>query len=661
MKGIHRKDAGSVRQLPPATNPQGPAGWFTLFALLAAACASTWFPYHYFFDETVMMTGLFLMLLLVLHGPVACISGALLAYGSTWLLVAPDPLFLAHVLKFAIVSWLYLMFKRRLVLAQAVFSLVLALPPFLFLLMLGAIQDPKGLSLVVTKELVHAQFEALAVEAFVEIGLPLLRQAWARRKASRSVASDNPNQQNRPHAMRVRVRSVLIYATFGPLMLCTELLFIFAGISSMQEIVGKARALTDGMASGIRREVDGWTIAERRSLALDGVIEAARLEDAFQYLSDGMPSQMVLFRQDGAEQLRFDGGAETLRVDWALASAIDLGQGLRLLTQTPLSTSLERAWSSGIFVQAFTLERQTVVVALPLRQVDDILNLQYQMLTTAGPFLMLALGLLLLVSRLLERSLNHLAEGTTGLLAALGGGQHMEIPSSGIMELDALADNFRFMNGTLDELFQELQAANEDLQAQSERLRRSEAELFRLAHFDVLTQLPNRFYLRKTLKDLIDAHQPFALMLIDLDRFKPINDLYGHHVGDLVLQEVGEAFRAVIGDSVETGRFACRLGGDEFVTVVAEAPDAPTHDGSQASDTPSRDMVRNLAQCLIDRISAPIHVAGLTVQVLASIGISRFPKDGIDAGVLLKQADQAMYRAKQQGGNAFAEGGMPDA
>ncbi len=636
--------------------PSGPAyassaNPVLLIMLIGAAVLSSCLPVYYFFDESFIFTGFFLLLLLGLYGPAACIVGAVLAHGAAWLLVNADPIHLLHVLQFIIVALLHVLLRRRLLLAQALFVMGIAVPFFLVALLLGFVHDPRELWLIVTKDLVHSLLDALVVEAFIVIGMPLLRRSWHRHvsphfRFSRRKTQDGASHPDTTVLVHVRMRSLLIYATFGPLLFCAMLLYLFAGLSSMREIVGKARGFTTSMASGMSREMAGWTNAERRSLSLNGVIEAARLEEAFRFLSRDMPAKLVLFYPDGTEQLHVHGSTEDVHIDWARAASIDLGDGLLLVAERSKPHLLHRSWADGLFVQSFTMERQAALITLPLRHVDDIIDLQYRMILTVGPFLLLSLGLLLTIGHVVVRALNRLAEGTTGLLSGLGGGNRPEIAPSGITEIDALADNFRFMSATLDELFQELQSTNEDLATQSEHLRRSEAEMFRLAHFDVLTQLPNRHYLRKTLHDFIASQRPFSLMLVDLDRFKPINDQHGHHVGDLVLQEVGRVFREVIGDSVEQGRFACRLGGDEFVAVVADL---------------SPDEVRQLAEKLIGEISAPIRVAGVTARVLASVGVSRYPDQGQDPGMLLKQADRAMYRAKRLGGNALEEERGPDA
>jgi diguanylate cyclase (GGDEF)-like protein len=166
-----------------------------------------------------------------------------------------------------------------------------------------------------------------------------------------------------------------------------------------------------------------------------------------------------------------------------------------------------------------------------------------------------------------------------------------------------------------------------------------EEALYRQAHFDELTGLPNRQLLKDRLEQQIvqtrrDNHHG-ALLYLDLDRFKEINDIYGHSVGDVVLAQAAERIVAEARDSDTVSR----LGGDEFVIVM---PDAE-----------SERQVRAKATRLLERLSESFSVRGDDHFVSASIGIVLFPDDGDSVETLLKNADAAMYRAKEAGRGRF--------
>ena len=154
------------------------------------------------------------------------------------------------------------------------------------------------------------------------------------------------------------------------------------------------------------------------------------------------------------------------------------------------------------------------------------------------------------------------------------------------------------------------------------------------ATHDSLTSLPNRAALLAHLERALatDRSQPsIALLMLDLCRFKEVNDTLGHNLGDRVLCEVAARFRHALG---ERG-FIARIGGDEF-TVVVDRP--------HSSET-----IASTSQALIDSLRAPIDVAGISIEVGVSIGIARFPQDASEAQTLLRHADVAMYLAKKRG------------
>ncbi|MBD5803183.1 diguanylate cyclase [Aromatoleum evansii] len=163
--------------------------------------------------------------------------------------------------------------------------------------------------------------------------------------------------------------------------------------------------------------------------------------------------------------------------------------------------------------------------------------------------------------------------------------------------------------------------------------------LRREARHDPLTGLPNRALLYETACHLLPAmrrgHHLAAFLFIDLDRFKPINDTYGHDVGDAVLRDVARRLTEGLRGEDIVGR----LGGDEFVAVVAHIHD--------------REDVSGIAGNLLDRLASPYSVNGVEVQVSPSIGISIFPQDGEDVDELIRHADVAMYAAKQRGRSNF--------
>jgi diguanylate cyclase (GGDEF)-like protein len=154
------------------------------------------------------------------------------------------------------------------------------------------------------------------------------------------------------------------------------------------------------------------------------------------------------------------------------------------------------------------------------------------------------------------------------------------------------------------------------------------------ALFDGLTELPNRRQFHDRLQRLLETSRPdqagFALLVMDLDGFKDINDTLGHAVGDVLLQEIASRLQS----ELPTQDMVARLGGDEFVVILADQP---------------RASVAKAAHRLLDAVAMALPLDGHVVQVSASIGIALYPEHGRNGDLLLRRADLAMYAAKRTG------------
>ena len=176
--------------------------------------------------------------------------------------------------------------------------------------------------------------------------------------------------------------------------------------------------------------------------------------------------------------------------------------------------------------------------------------------------------------------------------------------------------------------------------------KRDEARIRHLARHDALTNLPNRYNLQERLDIALDTAaqegNAIAVVYIDLDRFKPVNDLHGHAAGDAVLMQ---AAKRILAEIRPTDTLA-RIGGDEFVMILTSQPQP-----EKASIVATR---------IIEALRRPFQVDGHRIEIGASVGVSLYPEDGADADALMRAADAAMYRAKETGRGAvrFYEAAM---
>ncbi len=163
--------------------------------------------------------------------------------------------------------------------------------------------------------------------------------------------------------------------------------------------------------------------------------------------------------------------------------------------------------------------------------------------------------------------------------------------------------------------------------------------LSQLAMHDALTGLPNRTLLYDRLRQsIIDSQAKglkFALVFIDLDDFKAVNDTYGHEIGDQLLRAVA----SILQHSVRESDTVARLGGDEYVLIVNDLLDTQ--------------IIQRIAAALLETFSRPVALAAVSVSISASLGISLFPEHGTDPETLIHNADQAMYASKTSGKNCY--------
>jgi diguanylate cyclase (GGDEF)-like protein len=201
----------------------------------------------------------------------------------------------------------------------------------------------------------------------------------------------------------------------------------------------------------------------------------------------------------------------------------------------------------------------------------------------------------------------------------LASGEHVKVQVRGEDELARLAASFNEM---------------------SEKIEERERRITHLAFNDVLTGLPNRTMFQQQLdhlyRSLEDGKTLVALHCLDLDQFKAINDTLGHPAGDALLIAAGKRIR-----EIAKGHFVARLGGDEFVVL-------------QAVDSGQRNAIDRLAHDLIEAVGRPLKIEGNELAPSTSVGIAIAPFDGGDSGTLLKNADLALYRAKEAGRGTFA-------
>ncbi len=413
-----------------------------------------------------------------------------------------------------------------------------------------------------------------------------------------------------------------------------------------QKWQGRRRVLLDGVrrriasAGGEGLPIGGNQLFARRSLAeLDEAINQLRAEpDTGQGAASAEARMRSLLRAHESELARSPGPA------WLELTRDDLREAARLRLRIEhfdasnaeerrafleegtalLASAQARLQTPARLALAAAAERAAAAAATAQRTLAETgLAVVVVVLLVSG---VLALRVTLPVRRLTAAT-RRLAAGERDARAA----------RAGLAEIDELAESFNAMAGQIAAVERELRTQQAELE---QRVAERTFELDHLAHHDPLTALPNRRHLAATLTAAIAraeaSKQGFALLFVDLDNFKSINDTLGHTFGDRVLQAIGERLRSAAGSSA----FIARLGGDEF-TVLLE-------------NTGSAGIAARRAALLLETLQQPISVDGRILSTSASIGASLYPDHAADAEALLRAADVALFRAKDLGRNRFA-------
>lgn len=219
------------------------------------------------------------------------------------------------------------------------------------------------------------------------------------------------------------------------------------------------------------------------------------------------------------------------------------------------------------------------------------------------------------------------------------GNYAIRVPYYGEDEIGSLANSFNQMLEAIETNQKERDAANDALQLNKKRLERAVKDLQYLANYDSLTQLPNRALcmdrIKYALKRASRTNAMVALLFLDLDHFKDVNDSLGHAVGDQLLKATSQRLL----EKIRSEDTLARLGGDEFVIILNELHDI-------------EDVIAVVEKIVVS-FEAPFQLSNYEVNSTVSVGVCMFPNDGADVDSLMKAADAAMYKAKEVGRNTY--------
>ncbi|MCL2915780.1 diguanylate cyclase [Shewanella corallii] len=319
-----------------------------------------------------------------------------------------------------------------------------------------------------------------------------------------------------------------------------------------------------------------------------------------------------------------------------------IGSLLNLSEQALSSTQLLQLSPDGMLMARYGLAFQSMTEAIFQYQRSVIIfsadQQQTYLYINGAAMLLFTLTLVAVATRTYSQFSQNLTQLNKGIAALAKGDMKSQIHLPHNDELARLGREFNQMKASLEQTTVQKDELSNEVAKQTQQLQRQQEKLRYLADHDDLTGLFSRSAFNNLLEVCLLRCQRYGdkagLLFVDLDKFKPVNDTYGHAAGDTALVEISDRMKELLRKSDVIARF----GGDEFVILVEPVR--------------HHDELMNLANKLQTSLSHPIHYQGVTLELGVSVGISVYPHDGVTAQELILNADDAMYKAKKSGGKA---------
>ncbi|MGL4521721.1 MAG: putative bifunctional diguanylate cyclase/phosphodiesterase [Bacilli bacterium] len=416
--------------------------------------------------------------------------------------------------------------------------------------------------------------------------------------------------------------------------------------SYYESVQKQASELSQEMSGKIYKELKQWDSSALQRLMLSGIVERSQLQDIImKYTSPPVSGVVITDLNGNIIAKNIDLGDDVKKYNWQEnVNVTNIEDNFYQVLPYDKENDPEiLRWLKGeyIYFQNFDFTTSNIAmkafIKTPIEGYkNEVINEFFQQLKLFLVFAIFILVAGLFINWTLFKNIKELAVVTSNLPQQVRESESIPWPKSNVMEVRSLIDNFKSMSVKLSDMFAKSDEFSKKLANQAEQLADSKERLHELAYYDALTDLPNRLNFRQKLVQFVNDKaldkQKLAIMFIDLDNFKEINDNLGHDVGDILLRSVSERLRGLETEHVSI----FRLGGDEFVVL------------SGANDI---EELRLVSSMLINCFIAPFRLKDGDFKIACSVGISVYPDDATDVDELVKYADMAMYRAKERGGN----------
>lgn len=424
---------------------------------------------------------------------------------------------------------------------------------------------------------------------------------------------------------KTEFKSIVFHILSGAILVPFIINIFIDMINSYDYISSTALTSAKEVYDSVFDEIGDWDEKKIYNLKLLGVIELGYLEDVIEKACNYKEHNVHIKDIKGNIIIDFINSDKYIENYDEYDRKKDSDYFYELLPKRYISIDYNKSWADGYFVYESEIGDLGLylMVEVPIIIYKDRIIKEY---IGQFKFLVLFSIFIFLIGRLLIsiviNDLNKINNNTTNFLKMIDSKEVIRWPSSSIIEINLLTDNIKNMINSLRFSFI--------------KLKESQDKLYRQAYYDSLTNLPNRLFFKKYLKDEVkDCENSICVMFMDLNRFKTINDTMGHDIGDKLLVLVSERLKSLQDEK----HHIFRLGGDEFVIVSkVNGIEEIKNDGIKTLETFKEKFI------LDDKFS---------VKITASIGASIYPQDGTDINKIIKYADIAMYESKCNGGNSL--------
>ncbi|MDC3415815.1 GGDEF domain-containing protein [Aquibacillus salsiterrae] len=581
------------------------------------------YPIYLFFNIQFLFVSVFYLTSIRLFGyRKALFTVGLYVLIGVWMNVHPVYLSLM-VLEVIVVGGLYRSYGKSMLSWDALFWLILTIPVYFLLptvIMPGL--ESEITVLLTLKLLINVLLNALIADIISEY-LPAL-------PVMKNILSTSP----RLHLSKIMTH-ISLCAAIIPLFYYT----IFNGNYEESKIVDYYKMKIDSYTNQITNKLTELDYQEVQQLKLGSVVQKGVLKELFDSITDVTTASIYVV--DRYNQIYVASGVDTQTTQ--SFTLFDNGYQAEIANKfniwMPSQAVTVYTWSEGYFYSQINLHDLTFFVIIPLK--NELVSLANKF-SDYFKIILSLFGLIYLFTFLCEyilsKSLTRLITLATNIPTRIQKNQLITWEKSTIQEFNFLGTNIEAIAQKLKEMFQEAREQNELLTNRTEQLISSREKLYQLAHFDILTGIPNRQKFQKDLQKLMTEldqksnRSQFALLFIDIDKFKQVNDQYGHFGGDELLVQFAEKVRAFLIDYENVALY--RLGGDEFVIINKE--------------TNSQE-IRNFCEKLIQVVKQPVTIHQTITTISISIGVSFYPEDGTNVEELMNNADTAMYEVKSSG------------